>query len=397
MRKTFAVILVLLTLGTGLAFAQNRTSLNIQCNEVGAEVYINGRLAGKTTPNFSFLVPQGNVQVRVQKNGFQTFETVVRAGTSPITLNVTLQRIGAVVTPPPPPPQNYNLLVNANVAGAEVIINNVSAGRVPFTASLAPGSYTLVVRAPGYTDYVENLVISGNRTVNAVLQGAFAAVTIVSNVQGADVIINEGQPFSQRGKAPFTANLPMGGAPYNIRVTAPGYLDFNQTVSVTGPVTVTANLQPAMVPLVLNNLRPGAEIFLNGARIGVANSATFTAQVAPGTYTLTIRLGGFLDFTTQVTVGAAAPQTIAPVFQPQPASYSFNIPANIQNPDMKGNPWSQIRLFIDGVAQKDFRGQVTPGRHTIRIVSGAFAFETSFDFEAGKAYSFEPFLGLNIR
>ena len=324
MRKTLAVILVFLTLGTGLAFAQNRTSLNIQCNEVGAEVYINGRLAGQTTPNFSFLVPRGNIQVRVQKNGFRTFETVVQAGTTPINLNVTLQRIGAVVTPPPPPPQNFNLQINANVVGAEVILNNISAGRVPFSASLAPGSYTLIVRAPGYTDYVENLVISGNRTV-------------------------------------------------------------------------TANLQPMLVPLVLNNLRPGAEIFLNGARIGVANAATFTAQIAPGTYTLTIRLGGFLDFTTQVTVGTAAPQTIAPVFQPQPASYSFNIPANIQNPDMKGNPWSQIRLFIDGAAQRDFRGQVTPGRHTIRIVSGAFAFETSFDFEAGKTYSFEPFLGLNIR
>ncbi len=325
MRKTFAVLLVLLVLGTIPAFAQNRTSLNIQCNEVGAEVYINNRLAGQTTPNFSFLVPQGTVQVRVYKKGFQTFETVVKAGTSPITLNVTLQRIGAVVTPPPPPPpQNFSLQVNANVAGAEVIINNISAGRVPFSAALAPGSYTLIVRAPGYTDFAQNLVISG-------------------------------------------------------------------------PVTVNANLQALLVPLVLNNLRPGAEIFLNGARIGVANSATFSAQVAPGTYTLTIRLGGFLDFTTQVTVGTSAPQTIAPVFQPQPASYTFNIPASIQNPDMKGNPWSQIRLYIDGAAQKDFRGQVTPGRHTIRLVSGAFAIETTFDFEAGKTYTFEPFLGLNTR
>ncbi|MCK7506481.1 MAG: hypothetical protein MZV70_22115 [Desulfobacterales bacterium] len=119
--------------------------------------------------------------------------------------------------------------------------------------------------------------------------------------------------------------------------------------------------------------------------------------MAPGTYTLTIRLGGFLDFTTQVTVGASAPQTIAPVFQPQPASYSFNIPANIQNPDMKGNPWSQIRLLHRRGGPEGLRGQVTPGRHTIRLVSGAFAFETSFDFEAGKTYTFEPFLGLNIR
>ncbi|HSV56410.1 MAG TPA: PEGA domain-containing protein [Magnetospirillaceae bacterium] len=323
MRKTLAAALALLALGLSPAFAQNRTSLNIQCNEVGAEVYINGRLAGQTTPNFSFLIPQGNVQVRVQKNGFRTFETVVRAGTTPVNLQVTLVRIGAV-PPPPPPPQNFSLQVTANVAGAEIVINNVTAGRAPFSAVLAPGSYTLIVRAPGFTDFSQNLVIAGPTVVNAVLH-------------------------------------------------------------------------PLMVPLTLGNLRPGAEVFLNGARVGVATSTVFTIQVAPGVYTVTIRLAGFLDFTTQMTAGAAVPQTIAPVFQPLPASFTFVIPEGIQNPDVRGNPWGQIRLFIDGAAQREFRGQVQPGRRTIRLVTGAFAIETTFDFEAGRSYTFEPFLGLNIR
>ena len=91
------------------------------------------------------------------------------------------------------------------------------------------------------------------------------------------------------------------------------------------------------------------------------------------------------------------PQTISPVFQPLPASYSFNIPAGMLNPDVKGNPWSQVRLYIDGAAQRDFRGQVQPGRHTIRLVSGAFQIETVVDFEAGRSYSFEPFLSLTIQ
>jgi len=327
MKKILIAVAILLALGGVSAFSQNKTSLNIQCNEVGAEVYINGRLAGQTTPNFSFLVPRGNVQVRVQKNGFRTFETVVKAGTSPINLHVRLDRLGGPAAPGPTPPpvviQNHTLRVTANVTGAEVIINNVSAGRTPFSASLAPGSYTLVVRAPGYADYSENLRISGSQSVNA-------------------------------------------------------------------------NLQPMMVPLNLGNLRPGAEIFLNGARIGTANSSTFSAQVAPGTYTLTIRLGGFLDFTSQITVGSA-PQTVSPVFQPMSASYTFNIPTSMMNPDTHGNPWSQLRLYIDGAPQKDFRGEVAPGRHTIRLSSGAFQLEMTYDFEAGRSYSFEPFLGLNVR
>lgn len=328
MKKAFAILLTLLVLGSGLAFAQNKTSLNIQCTEAGAEVYINGRLAGKTTPNFSFLVPQGNVQVRVQKNGFRTFETVLKAGTRPINLMVRMERIGSSAPPTPAPPApapvvQHNLQISSNVIGAEVIINNVSAGRTPFNASVAPGSYTVTVRAPGYAD-------------------------------------------------------------------------FNQAVVVRGHTAVNATLQPMLYPLSLGNLRPGAEIFLNGSKVGTASSSNFSVQVAPGTYTVTIRLGGFLDFTSQVTVGSS-PQTVSPVFQPMPAAYSFNIPASMANPEARGNPWSQMRLYIDGVPQKDFRGNVEPGRRTLRLVSGAFQMETVFDFEAGRTYTIEPFFGLNIR
>ncbi len=82
--------------------------------------------------------------------------------------------------------------------------------------------------------------------------------------------------------------------------------------------------------------------------------------------------------------------------QPLTANYSFEIPAAVLNPEMRGNPWSQIRLYIDGVAQKDFRGQVMAGRRVIKLVTGAFQIEMEFVFEAGKSYTFQPFAGLNV-
>ncbi|MCK7506480.1 MAG: carboxypeptidase-like regulatory domain-containing protein [Desulfobacterales bacterium] len=222
MRKTVAVLLALLALGSGLAFAQNRTSLNIQCNEVGAEVYINGRLAGKTTPNFSFLVPQGQrpgpgpeervPDLRDRGPGRDLPDHPERDPPAD-------RRGGHPAASPPPELQPPDQRQRGRGGGHH---QQRQRRPGPLLRLLAPGSYTLVVRAPGYTDYVENLVISGNRTVNAVLQGSFAAVTVVSNVQGADVVINEGQPFSQRGKAPFTANLPMGGALYYHPCDRPG-------------------------------------------------------------------------------------------------------------------------------------------------------------------------------
>ena len=256
MKKLITLLTAFLVLGGGMAVAQNKTSLNIQCNEGGADVYINGRLAGKTTPNFSFLVPQGNIQVRVQKNGFRTFETIVKAGSRPVNLLVQLQRMGAAPAPMPAPPRKY--------------------------------------------------------------------------------------------------------------------------------------------PLSLGKLRPGSEVFLNGVRIGAAGAGPFSVDVEPGTYTLTIRTGGFREYSVQITVGNA-PQTVSPIFRPMPASYSVDIPSSMMNPDARGNPWSQLRLYIDGAPQRDFQGEIEAGRHTIRLSSGAFQVEATFDFEAGRTYTFQPFLGLNIR
>jgi hypothetical protein len=245
---------------------------------------------------------------------------------SPVTLNVVLVRTGSAVTPPPtvtpPPVVNHNVTINANVANAEVYLNNVLAGRTPFTGQLPNGSYTLVIKAPGYLDYTQNLSVSGSMTVNA-------------------------------------------------------------------------NLQGVMVPLNLGRLLPGAEIFLNGVSYGKAGSNPFTVQIAPGTYTLTIRLAGYMDLSMQITVGGGG-TTLTPTLQPIMANYSFEIPESVLNPDMRGNPWSQIRLYIDGVAQKDFKGQVQAGKRVVKLVTGAFQIQMEFVFEAGKNYTFQPFAGLNV-
>jgi len=212
MKRIIALAAALLVLATGSAFAQNKTSLNIICNVTGAQVYVNGVLAGYTTPNFSFLIPAGKVQVRVQKNGWQTFETVVQTNGRPITLRVDLMAFGVqpqqppVVVQQPPvvvqPPQVFNyratLEVSANVQGAQVFINGNQAGNTPFRAELAGGSYNVVIRAPGYNDYSQNIVVNGPMQINANLQPIIVASTWQLMV--ADSFVNrdlKGGHFSQ--------------------------------------------------------------------------------------------------------------------------------------------------------------------------------------------------------
>ncbi len=300
------------------------------------------------------------------------------------------------------------LTVNASEGPAQVILNGrlLGVGNPTFRAQVAPGTYELIVRKPGLPEFKQRITIgAGGLTVNAQLGAASAPpppqqlkpptvmsyqLTVNANVNGADVFING----TQAGKTPYTGQVAAGT--YTVVVRAAGYNEFSQGVAVNQASTVVANLVPIAVPLNLGRLFPGAEVFLNGAKIGVAGSNPFVAQVVPGTYTLTIRAGGFMDLSMQITVGPGG-FSHTPVLQPLMADYHFQLPLSMTNPEMKGNPWSQIRVFVDGAPQKDFKGQVTPGRHTLKMVSGAFQIEFPFDFEAGKSYVIEPFAGMTVR
>lgn len=387
MKRTKIVLAILMAfvLASG-AFAQAKATLTVNASEGPAQVILNGRLLGMANPTFSAQVTLGTYELIVRKTGLAEFKQTITVGAGGLTVNARLGS-GTVVTPPPA--TRYSLTVNANVTGADVYVNGVLAGKTPFSSQVPAGSYTVVVKAPGYNDYTQGINVTGNAVVNATLSGN-SSLSVQSNVGGADVYING----MMVGKTPYVSQLTEGS--YTVVVKANGYNDFSQVVRVNGATTVNANLVQAMVQLNLGKLFPGAEIFLNGNKIGVAGSNPFITQVAPGTYTLTIRAGGYMEFSVQITVGPGG-YSYTPVLQPLTASYTFQIPPAILNPDMHGNPWSQIRVYIDGVAQKDFKGQIQPGKHTLRMVTGALQIEFIYDFVAGKSYVIEPFAGITVR
>ncbi|HUW41376.1 MAG TPA: PEGA domain-containing protein [Rectinemataceae bacterium] len=348
MKRILALAAALVALAAGAAFAQNKTSLNIICDELGAQVYINGHLAGSTTPNFSFLIPQGEVQIRVQKNGFRTFETVVRAGSYPITLNVRLRGPGPEERqpqwpqrqqpqwqqqpPPPPPPApatvqqpqlfgyGNSLSINANVPGASVFINGNPAGTIPFSASIPGGSYTILVRAPGYADFSQNVLVNGPVQIYANLQAqGFQLGIDAPNAPGAQVIVN-GSPV---GQTPYTGIFPPGS--YSITIRAPGFADYSSQLNLSGPQNLVATLVPAM------------------------------------------------------------------------STWRLVLPDAMINRDLNGRHFEQIRLFIDGQVQSATSGLIGAGRHSLRLVSGGMAVESYIDVQPGRNYVFEPRLGIEIR
>jgi hypothetical protein len=303
-----------------------------------------------------------------------------------VTLNSNTQINATLVPDQPTPPVNLGLSVNGNVQGAEVLLNGSSVGRIPLNTQVPQGSYNITVRAPGYADFSQSVVVNGPTQINAILQAIQVGLSVNANVMGAEVYLNG----SMAGRTPLNLNVVPGS--YNLTVRAPGYADYSQSVVVNGATQVNANLQPNQVGLSVSANVQGAEVYLNGSRVG---NVPLSLNVIPGSYNVTVRAPGFGDFNQSVVVNG--PTQVNAVLVGVMSSWQVNVPDNMVNKDMKGGHWSQIQVYLDGNLQRGPSGQVGAGRHVIRVTSGGMAVELVFDAQPGRTYTFEPFMGITVK
>lgn len=221
-------------------FAQVKTSLTVQSDQHGAKVYLNDRLAGFTSPGFSTFVSPGLYFIRLTKEGFPDFRTTVVVGKNPITI---VANFGGMPVPPhAPAPWQHQLIVDANVRGAQVFINGAFAGTTPYTGFLNPGTYAVTVRFPGYEDYSRSIRLAGSYRLYASLTPLPYPVYIdVSNVPGAQIY----RDSLYIGTTPYHGAWMPGT--YYVRIIAPGYDEYVDQVSVSGPLTMQVSLAPALV------------------------------------------------------------------------------------------------------------------------------------------------------
>ncbi len=357
-----------------------KPTLSVTSNPPSASVFVNGSMMGLTP--YSGQYTPGTYKVSVRRSGYQDYnQTVVLSSSTQLNINLVSNQPA-----PPPPPVNLGLSVNGNVPGAEVLLNGSSVGRIPFNTQVPQGSYNVTVRAPGYADFNQSIIVNGPTQINANLQAIQVGLSVNANVMGAEVYLNG----SLAGRTPLNLNVVPGS--YNLTVRAPGYADYNQSIVVNGATQINANLQPNQVGLSVNANVQGAEVFLNGSRVG---NVPFSLNVIPGSYNVTVRAPGYGDYNQSVVV--SGPTQVNAVLVGVMSSWQINVPDNMVNKDMKGGHWSQIQVYLDGNLQRGPSGQVGAGRHVIRVTSGGMAVELVFDAQPGRSYSFEPYMGINVK
>jgi hypothetical protein len=210
-------------------------------------------------------------------------------------------------------------------------------------------------------------------------------LTIVTNPDFAQVLIN-GEPLNGRR----TVGLRPGT--YNVTVRADGYQDFTTMLNVTSDMVFPVTLQTMSFQLQVNVSNvTGAQVIINGV---VAGQAPFFTSLSPGSYSLTVRAPGFLDYVESFALNGN--KSINITLQGMNATFQIMTNAANINPDDRFGG-SGVQVYIDGVLQRGTSGQLMPGRRLLRVVSGGLQAESFVDVQAGRSYVFEPFMGVTVK
>ncbi len=180
-------------------------------------------------------------------------------------------------------------------------------------------------------------------------------------VQTFDVAVQvnvSGFSYFMDGKAVGGNVAKVGLGSHEVRVSAPGYVDFSQKINVTGNMSLSVNLQPMMVSLTVAVNVASFSLFVDN--VAIKGNST---QVSPGNHNVKVQAPGYLPFETQVNVSQSMTLNVSL----QQELFSLTVAVNV----------SSFSLFVDGKEIKGNTTQVTGGNHSVKVQApGYLPFES---------------------
>ncbi|MDD1702005.1 MAG: PEGA domain-containing protein [Methanoregula sp.] len=300
-------------------------SLQIYSNPSGANVVVDN-FWYDTTPATISSVGNGWHTVYVTMSGYEPYTESVYVEDSTRVVVANLVESS--------PSYGY-LSVTSQPSGADLYVDGVYHGNTPeVVGNLWPGTHSVIVRMAGYYDTTDTV------TVNSYATTSYHAVLVASSPQtgslqidstpaGAAVYLDGNYQGLTPSSGAFYINELTPGI-YTVTLKMQDYQTNSQSAVVTGGIV--NDLHITLVPVVAGPTRDttgqilvssspsGANIYLDNVYMGI--TPVTLPNIAEGTHTVTLRLSGYQDLTSTVTVvggstvssaGAltAAPQTTA--------------------------------------------------------------------------------------
>lgn len=272
-------------------------TLDIQAgsNATGASVTVSGQKIG-TVP-VKHQVSPGRYLIAIEKDGFSRFEQWIDVkGGETVPVRADLSK------------QAGSILVEADVRDAEIYLdgNKVNATTPAVINNIAAGPHVVEVRKSPALPWRQTVEVKAGATtkvsagLQASLAGAGANVKIVSNVAGADVLLDG----KKVGVTPMTIKAVKAGN-HIIGVKKRGY-EANEediNVQVGQALVLKMNMRKAVPSATIKVIVavPGAQIFVDGNKV---DSKKREIGVTPGEHFVTVTKEGFAKFEKKVNVKA---------------------------------------------------------------------------------------------
>ena len=305
--------LVLLILMIGLASAQPSSQVDVS----GGTAYNSGSIYVDSTPPTASAILDGGIAQLITPGTFSGVSPglhnviITKPGFSPIANNVvvstgTTQNVIVSMTPVANP---GGLSISSTPQGAAFTIDDISQGKTnQVVGNLAPGPHKVTIAEAGYEIYTTTAnVVAGqitdmSVTLVAEVNPPTGDLQVGSTPSGAAVFLNG----DFKGNTPVDDTLDINDlAPgtYTVMMSRAGYEDYTKSVDVVAgaKTQISAVLQPSgQAPTTataqISSTPSGAEAYVNNVFVGLT-PLTFS-NVAPGQYSIDIRLAGYNTFST---------------------------------------------------------------------------------------------------
>jgi hypothetical protein len=281
-----------------------------------------------------------------------------------------------------------SLQVNVNVPNASIAVDSVPIqGNVAYVSR---GPHGLNVHADGYLDWNGMVNVLNSMTFSVRLNPAGFPLAIRVGAPGASIFVDG---------ADVTGTVPrVARGSHSIRVSAPGFQDYNSMVNVAAPLTLDVVLQSAGLLLTVNANVNNAMVSVNGAPKG---PVPYSEYLPPGMYSVRVTSDGYADYSANIPLNRAVNLNVR--LTPVNSVLTFVIPPPFRDPDMTPeDSGGQVRIFVDN-RRVNPNGEleripIAAGRHSIRIASGAFSMQLGdLIVQPGQSYVVELSIDMKVR
>jgi len=283
--KGFAVYDTLFTLEFGdtqkfdIKLIQTGTEkLTITTNPAGAMIYLDSINIG-TSPIENFSLNPGNIQLRIEKIGFLTLDTLINIEkdvANSLSLVLNKKTIG----------ETGGIKITSNPSAASVWINKEFVGSSPYENSeLEVGNYRILIRKKGFADYDATVKVSANKTTsinrNLILVGK---LVVSSDPSGAEIRLDD----KKIGKTSFTSDQIVVGE-YKIVIRKDGFKPYSGVVKIepNKTITISEKLTPLIGKLEILVI-PFGDIYIDDELKVSGSSSPYKSELAGGLHKIKI-------------------------------------------------------------------------------------------------------------